>query len=361
MRIIFLARRYPPSIGGIQTHCYNLFTRLNRIQTVTLLALSRESLLHLCWYLPWIGLRTWLALMFGRVDVVYFGDGVVSSLAPLLKPFRRRARFVVTVYGTEMTYGNVPARSLMKRGASCCEYIVVISENSKQIAMKWGLPPKHIEVVYVGVEPPAPKDAILDELQETFEREHNIRFGQERVLLNIGRQVKRKGLVSFLEQGFPLLEKDIIVLMAGGGPEMLRLHEVKRKFDTGNRILIIESPNDEMAAMLRRAAGLFLMPNISLVDDIEGYGITPLESMLSRTPVIAFAVDALVEAVREGGYLVPAGDYQAFADQIHKFFSLSQSRQNEEGEKARDYVLREYSWDKSTLEYVNIFNRALLP
>ena len=181
MRIIFLARRYPPSIGGIQTHCYNLFTRLNKTQAVTLLALRRESLLHLCWYLPWVGLRTWLALIFGHVDVVYFGDGVVSSLAPLLKPFRRRARFVVTVYGTEMTYSNVTARNLMKRGASCCERIVVISENSKQIAIRWGLPVERIEVVYVGVEPPAPPDAILDKLQKTFEHEHNMLYSRKRL------------------------------------------------------------------------------------------------------------------------------------------------------------------------------------
>ena len=28
MRLLFLARRYPPSVGGIQTHCHKLCSRL---------------------------------------------------------------------------------------------------------------------------------------------------------------------------------------------------------------------------------------------------------------------------------------------------------------------------------------------
>ena len=104
MRLLFLARRYPPSVGGIQTHCHKLFSRLSRQYPVTLVALGRDSLLHLAWFLPWVALRTLAALLLRRADAVYFADGVVCALAPLLRPFKGRARFVVTVYGLEMTY-----------------------------------------------------------------------------------------------------------------------------------------------------------------------------------------------------------------------------------------------------------------
>ena len=355
VRILFLARRYPPSIGGIQTHCHRLFTHLQRTHPITLIALGRDSLLHLCWFLPWVGLRTWLALLCGRVDAVYFGDGVVCALAPLLRPFRRRARFFVTIYGLEMTYRSSLAQALMKWGARCCERIVVISENSRQLAVEWGLPAERMEIVYVGVEPPVPDANRLDQLRSVFENKHGVRFGSTRVLLNIGRQVERKGLAAFLEQGFPLLEEDLYFVIAGGGPELARLRQLRGHLEAGDRIVIVESPDDDMAAMLRSSCDLFLMPNIPLAGDVEGYGITPLESMFAETPVIAFAVDALVESIREGGYLVPSGDYGAFADQIHEFFSLSRAQQADEGRRARHYVLREYSWDTSARQYAEIF------
>ena len=52
---------------------------------------------------------------------------------------------------------------------------------------------------------------------------------------------------------------------------------------------------------------------------------------------------------------MPTGDYRAFVDQVHDFFALPRYHQIEEGHKARKYVLREYSWDKSASQYAEIF------
>ena len=355
MRLLFLARRYPPSVGGIQTHCHKLFSRLSRQYPVTLVALGKDSLLHLAWFLPWVAVRTLAALLLRRADAVYFADGVVCALAPLLRPFKGRARFVVTVYGLEMTYRSGLAQALMKRGCRCCERIVLISEHTRNLALTWGLPAERLQVVYVGVEPAEPAAERCAELRREFEERNGVRFDSEKVLLNIGRQVRRKGMVPFVEQGLPLLDRDIRLVIAGAGPDMPRLRELESRPEAASRILIVDAPDDDVAAMLRRSAGLFAMPNVSRADDVEGYGITPLESMHAGTPVVAFAVDALVESIREGGWLVPAGDYSAFADRIHEFFSLAESRRTELGREARQYVLREYGWDKSAREYAGIF------
>ena len=86
-RILFLARRYPPTIGGIQTHCHALYTRLANQAQVRLVALGRQSLLHLIWFLPYCFAVAFWAVLGRRVDAVYFADGVAASLAPLLPSF----------------------------------------------------------------------------------------------------------------------------------------------------------------------------------------------------------------------------------------------------------------------------------
>ena len=201
-RILFLARRYPPTIGGIQTHCHALYTRLVNQAQVHLVALGRQSLLHLTWFLPYCFVVALWAVLFRRVHAVYFADGVSASLAPLLRPLGP-ARFITTVYGLEMTYKNPLARALMHWGVRACDKVVVISENSRRITAASGVPETKLEIIYLGVEPLELTPDALETVRARFEKEHGLRFGQDRILLLFGRQVPRKGMVEFLEKGCP--------------------------------------------------------------------------------------------------------------------------------------------------------------
>ena len=98
------------------------------------------------------------------------------------------------------------------------------------------------------------------------------------------------------------------------------------------------------------------MPNVTYPNDVEGYGIAPLEAMHDGLPVVAFAVDALVESCREGGYLVPEADYQAYADQIHAYLEGPDADRENLRQEARDYIRREYAWAKTGETYLRIFD-----
>lgn len=354
-RILFLARRYPPSLGGIQTHCYQLHTRLEKRAQVRLVALSRQSLLHLAWFLPNCFWVSFWAVLFRRVDAVYFADGVAGALAPLLRPLGP-ARFVTTVYGLEMTYENPLARALMHWGARACEKVVVISQNSRRITAQSGVPEAKLETIYLGVEPLELEEDELATVKARFEEEHGLRFGQDRALLLFGRQVPRKGMIEFLEKGMPLLDEDIRLFIGGGrGIETERLEARRRELGLADRVTLLGPIPDDVLAMLRASCDLFLMPNRHVPGDVEGFGMTQLECMYARTPVVAFAVDALPESIREGGYLVDPEDYPAFVEQIHLFLALSPADRTEEGRRCRAYVEREYTWDHTAEQYMDLF------
>ena len=353
-RILFLARRYPPTIGGIQTHCHALYTRLVHHAQVRLVALGRQSLLHLAWFLPYCFVVAFGAVLFRRVNAVYFADGVAAALAPLLRPLGP-ARFVTTVYGLEMTYKNPLARALMHRGVRACDKVVVISEHSRRITAASGVPEAKLEIIYLGVEPPELAADELAAVRARFEEEHGLRFGQDRVLLLFGRQVPRKGMVEFLAKGMPLLSADIRLLI--GGPPSSETARLEECCQSGlkDRVVLLGPVPDDVLAMLRTSCDLFLMPNIHLPDDVEGFGQTQLECMYAGTPAVAFAVDALTESVREGGFLVAPEDYPGFVEQIHRFFALGPAERTALGRQCRAYVQREYSPQKIAAQYLDLF------
>ena len=353
-RIIFLTRRYPPSIGGIETHCFQLYSHLSRQRCVRLIALRRKNLLHLVWFIPYAFLTTLFEILFRQTDVIYFGDGVICSLATLLRPFSN-ARFVVTIYGLEMTYTHPLFSHLIKLGIARCDRVVVISENTKKIATKAGVPLQNLRLIYPGIKPLSLTEEQHQLLKKRFEEKHGVCFGRDRILLNYGRQVRRKGLAEFLQKGIPLLGKDIKLLIGGKGPELARLHSLRKKLGLQDRVFLLGWIDDETIAMLRSEANLFFMPNIRIPNDVEGFGIAPLECMFARLPVVAFAVDALPESIREHGYLIPENDYHAFVNQIHKHLALSPHAKEALRTAARSYVRANYSWEMAAEKYVRAF------
>jgi phosphatidyl-myo-inositol dimannoside synthase len=329
---------------------------------VTLVALGYQSTLHLAWFMPWALLRATLALLLRRVDVVYFQEGVTASLAAVLAPLRGKARFCSSLYGLEMTFGNSLAQVLMRRGTMACDGVAVISENSIDIAARdWGVPRQRMRLIYLGAEPEELTPARDKVLRDAFEQEHGILLGRDRVVLTIGRQVPRKGVAAFIEHGVPLLAQDIRVVVVGGGPDADRIRRARAQLARPEQVLLLGILADDTCSMLRQHCDLFLMPNVPTEGDVEGYGIAPLEAMYLGTPVVAFAVDALVEAVREGGWLVAAGDYQAFVDRVHAFYEQPAAAREAAGRTARQYCLREYGWDTTASRYAEFFQELCRP
>ena len=355
-RILFLARRFPPSLGGVQTFSYKLYEHASASRQVRLHALGREHLAHLSWFVPTTYIASLLDIIKG-VDLVFFSDGVIASLAPYLRPFTK-VPFVTTIHGLELTYSGGLFSRLMHRGVMACDRVCVVSQKTAELTEEAGVPGDRIRIAYNGIEPPVFDDGALDPVKDRLQTELGLQFGKDRVLLNIGRQIPRKGVAEFIEKGFPLLEPDIHFVVCGDGPDHDRIRQAAVDQNAADRIHILGHVEDTTSSALRRNADLFLMPNVKYPNDVEGYGIAPLEAMYDGLPVVAFEVDALVESCREGGYLVPEADYQGYADQIHTYLSGSQDGKDRLRQEARDYIRREYAWSQTGDTYLRIWDEV---
>jgi glycosyltransferase involved in cell wall biosynthesis len=102
-------------------------------------------------------------------------------------------------------------------------------------------------------------------------------------------------------------------------------------------------------------ADVFAFPSIQ-----EGQGIALLEAQASATPVVAFDVSGVSEAVLAGetGLLVEPADSDAFADAVLRLLSESSLRQRM-GANGRTYILSNLTWDICAQKMLGIYREAL--
>ncbi len=66
------------------------------------------------------------------------------------------------------------------------------------------------------------------------------------------------------------------------------------------------------------ASDVFVLPVLQTSNDVEGFGIVAVEAASYGLATVAFDVGGVSDAVasEQSGYLVPSGDYRAFADRV---------------------------------------------
>ncbi|HTW94207.1 MAG TPA: glycosyltransferase family 4 protein [Tepidisphaeraceae bacterium] len=143
-----------------------------------------------------------------------------------------------------------------------------------------------------------------------------------------------KAVEKLAEQG-----RDVHALLIGRGRLMERMKKSSAALPHGGRIHFLGPRND-----VRRLLG---------VTDIyvhcaraEGFGLSLVEAMLARRPVVAAAAGALVEYVIPGvnGELFKPGDAADLAEKINQLMA-DEPRARRLGEAAREYCLKEFGID----------------
>jgi D-inositol-3-phosphate glycosyltransferase len=151
----------------------------------------------------------------------------------------------------------------------------------------------------------------------------------ERVVLQLGRIVPRKGIETVLK-GFSRMVKDFGItgkLFIVGGetlepdpkatPEIGRLQKIAAEEGLEEQVIFIGQRSREELKHYYSAADVFVS-----TPWYEPFGITPVEAMACGTPVIGSKVGGIKYTVAEGetGYLIPPDDSVALADRLAHLF-----------------------------------------
>ncbi len=170
----------------------------------------------------------------------------------------------------------------------------------------------------------------------------------------------------FLLYAFDIVRKrvpDVQLVIGGGSPKpgpreqevFAMMHKIIEEREMGDRVSIIGYVPDEALPSFYRDAELFTLPSI-----FEPFGMTAIEAMACKTPVVASKFGGIKNVIDSGenGILVDPANAGEFAEAM---IGLLQNKENAErlAANGRKKIVEEYSWDAIARKHIEFYGKYM--
>ena len=346
-KVLFITRKYPPKTGGMENLCFHIAKNLPDDEfEVTVVALKRSQL-HLLWFFPYA--LIYVLINARKYDYLLIGDGLMCMGGTVCRWFARRVQRIVILHGLDITYKNPVyqfyLRLFLKKS---CNLFICNSKNTKKIVEKWGVT-RNVIVITPGinVEALSGKDK---KKSDAFRKKYDIP-DDHMILMTVGRLIRRKGVVWFVSHVMPML-KDVTYLVVGEGYERDRIEEAIKDNHLEKSVKLLGRISDEDWKECYQNADVFVMPNIHVENDVEGFGIVAAEASLSGLIVVASNIDGIPDAIIHGknGILVNSEDEEEYCKVLRQIQEHS-GEYKKLAESYSKYTKEHYSWDSICAVY----------
>lgn len=347
MNILFISRAWPPVIGGIERQNHAVAVELGRLAHVDIVA-NRYGRRALPLFLPYALVRALLTLH--RYDIVLLGDGVLGLVGYCIKRVSRKPVACI-VHGLDLTFDNrFYQKYWIRRFLPQLDRLIAVGNETLHMGVELGIPETRLVFIPNGVSVPQVSPACRREDLERF-------LGRRlkgATLLTLGRLVRRKGVVWFIDEVVTRLGEDITYIIAGDGRERMNIFDAIARNGLGERVICTGPVSERDKELLFCTTDLFIQPNIRVPGDIEGFGMVVLEAAARGMVVIASALEGLKDAIRDGenGYLVETQNAPMFAARIMQLLDDPAARELF-GAQARRYLLENQSWPRIAQQYLD--------
>jgi len=102
------------------------------------------------------------------------------------------------------------------------------------------------------------------------------------------------------------------------------------------------------------------MSNVKMWGDAEGFGLVALEASLCKAVVLASNLEGIPEAIQDekNGFLLPSKNIEVWEEKI-KSLLANRDQLEKYGEQFQRFTLENYSWEKMTKGYIEVFEKVL--
>ena len=345
------------NIGGMQRVSMQLLDELKTRDDLHVDTIIQKA--------PWkgIGIRTTLFFFLHIVrlplmvkkykpDVILFSSMVTGGLTYYTRKFIN-VPMVTINHGQDvkMEFGYYQKR--IDKLFEKLDGVISVSRATREECIKRGMAPEKGTALPNGFDMSdfkevPDKQKAVKEMEDAF----SVDLSGKHLLLTVGRQVKRKGHEWFIKEVLPKIKSNVEYLVIGEGPEYENLINLRSTLSYKDKILLVGKQSDDILKKAYSAADLFIMPNIPVAGDMEGFGIVMLEANLAATPAIASDLEGIKDVIEDGqnGYKIPVYQAEQFAEKIDH---VLQNEKQALGESSRKYVSEHFAWGNVADRYVS--------
>jgi glycosyltransferase involved in cell wall biosynthesis len=343
MKLLFITRKYPPSVGGMEKVSFDLSNELSKKVPTKIIAWGGSQK-----WLPWFITKAFFQSVYYipryKITNVHLGDGLLAPLGLLLK-FITGVKTTVTVHGLDITFKNKIYQAVIPPALGRLNKVICVSEATQKECIKRGIPKSKTTIIPWGV---YPNEFKVIATREDLEKLVGMDLKDKKVLITVGRLVKRKGVAWFVKNVMPILGQNYIYLVVGTGPELDDIKEEISANDLEKRVKLLGKVSDNNLKILYNTADVFVMPNIPIKGDIEGFGIVAVEASSAGLPIVAAELEGIKDAVlpkRTGLFFEPNDSYSS----VNAILNVPKDRKF-----ITENTSNNFTWDKVTNKYLKL-------
>ncbi len=365
MRLLFVSHSFPPrwnpmsNVGGMQRVAMDLHEELGRREDVEL----RSIVLRSSWRLivpraiPFITstlARVPIAVARHGIDVVLFSS-MTTALPVMGMGDRVRglgAKVCAIVHGLDVTEPNPLYQAGVRRTLRQLDAVLPVSRATGDRCVERGMERARVRVVPNGVD--------LARFAGVAARRKGTRPAIDGLpedaflLISVGRQVRRKGFAWFVEHVMPKLPPHVHYWLAGSGPEHEAIAAAVKRAGVGDRVRLLGLVDEDRLRDLYVRGDLFVMPNVVVPGDMEGFGIVMLEAGACGLPTLAADLEGIRDVITEGenGFFAPTEQADAWVARVEEL-AADRDRLARVSADAAEFVQQHFSWKGVAERYLD--------
>ncbi len=387
MAILFISHKYPPAIGGMEKQSYELISRFGKYSTTYFIVYTGKG----SKFLFFLQLRSKVKQALKdhpEISCIHLNDGLMAAFTPWLKKLTSIPVFV-TFHGLDITYPLSFYQKVVIPRIAKLDGFICVSTFTRDEALNRGFPPEKLHIISNGVDHNLYENDVIftQSSVESLRNKYNI--DQEAIILiSIGRPVQRKGFSWFISKVMSKFNSEKIVfirigdhsppglidrivyflpvrlrkdlqLMFGLSSDTININKAIKRLRPNTKVIQVGKVRMEEANDLLKLADLYIMPNIHVNGDCEGFGLVALEASIMRKFVLASDLEGIKDALVQGknGLKIPAGDADIWHTSIKRLIK-NKFILREMGENGALYTKDHFSWDDMVKEYFQVLPLA---